>query len=67
MWATQWDRLHVAGNKQERTYKWGKVDPPQFLLLGEKDKSPRVMEPFNEFLKTIRKPAAQDIVAQLKT
>ena len=43
-----------------------KVDPLNFLL-GEKDKSPRVVEPFNEFLKTIRKPAAQDIVTQLKT
>ena len=54
-------RTQVRGNLE----KWGKVNSLN-LLLGEKDKSPHVVEPFNEFLKTIRKPAAQDIVTQLK-
>lgn len=33
----------------------------------KKQSSPRVVEPFNEFLKTLRKPAAQDILTHLKT
>ena len=38
-------------------------------LLAEAKKpgtSTRVVEPFNEFLKTLKKPAAQDIVHHLK-
>lgn len=45
----------------------GAVPFPEAKESRKSKKQPRVVEPFNEFLKTLKKPAAQDIVQHLKT
>ena len=41
--------------------------PGIISIASSRKQAARVAEPFNEFLKTLKKPAAQDIVAHLKT
>lgn len=54
-----------------RLFKGGSPLRPSVELStrtqSRKQSLPRVVEPFNEFLKTLRKPAAHDIFTHLKT
>lgn len=56
-------------SRHGRIFKGGSPLRPNTEIprMQVRKQSSRVVEPFNEFLKTLRKPAAQDIYSHLKT